>query len=415
MTRPLSPQFLVPLSVATTLLSAASGLADMIPVTDGRYVSARATYQGVSQEARYDADFFLPFDATSNPGVTLTAPCEGDPQSECTLGECAGWAHQLSQFFPNGLSFSGEADGRWGGEPSGDYEFDSTFRLRFRLDTVHRYNFFWQIDQGDWPTIGLTRGYIRLEGPETYLAIHQLTSGVLADSGFLGPGEYVIEARSWGGSYEQNWQGAVYAGQFICIPDTLPTLPYQPNDQVVGLGGTATFSAGGSCPTGTPTYQWRRNFVPLSNGGNISGATGPNLSIQNASASDSGYYDVIVTCGTIQTPSRLVHLGIVLTTAVVAEAVVPAHPVTLRAPMPNPFGSATSMSYTASRPVRITAEVYNAQGARVRSLVDGIASGSGTIAWNGETSSGRRAPAGIYFVRVEAGGVREMRKVVLLR
>jgi hypothetical protein len=44
-----------------------------------------------------------------------------------------------------------------------------------------------------------------------------------------------------------------------------------------------------------------------------------------------------------------------------------------------------------------------------------MVSGTGTVRWDGTTSVGVRAPAGIYFLRAEAGSIRENRKVVLLR
>jgi hypothetical protein len=48
--------------------------------------------------------------------------------------------------------------------------------------------------------------------------------------------------------------------------------------------------------SGDPTisYQWRRNGSNLSNGGNISGATSPTLSVANVSTSDAGSYDCVV-------------------------------------------------------------------------------------------------------------------------
>jgi len=44
-----------------------------------------------------------------------------------------------------------------------------------------------------------------------------------------------------------------------------------------------------------------------------------------------------------------------------------------------------------------------------------LLSGSGTIAWDGRTQAGERAPAGVYFVHLQLGAVRDTKKVVLLR
>jgi len=73
-----------------------------------------------------------------------------------------------------------------------------------------------------------------------------------------------------------------------------PTIPTQPKSLALYEGRTARFSitASGDTPL---TYQWRRNGANLSNGGNISGATTPSLTISNVSiAANAGNYDIVV-------------------------------------------------------------------------------------------------------------------------
>lgn len=67
----------------------------------------------------------------------------------------------------------------------------------------------------------------------------------------------------------------------------------EPVSLVLYAGRTATFSVTAS---GDPviTYQWRKNGVNLQNGGNISGATSPTLTIANVSAGDAASYDCVV-------------------------------------------------------------------------------------------------------------------------
>ena len=91
-----------------------------------------------------------------------------------------------------------------------------------------------------------------------------------------------------------------------------PAISNQPTNQEVCEGGPASFSVGatGSAAgnkkrsaqmmriepflTSSLTFQWRRNGSPLSNGGHISGADTPTLTINPSTAGDVGSYDVVV-------------------------------------------------------------------------------------------------------------------------
>jgi flagellar hook assembly protein FlgD len=79
------------------------------------------------------------------------------------------------------------------------------------------------------------------------------------------------------------------------------------------------------------------------------------------------------------------------------------------------FGVAVLVVDTVPPSTRMVAAVYDASGALVRELTHASMSGSGSIAWDGRTQAGERAPAGVYFVHLQAGAVRETKKVVLLR
>src|SRR5207249_415259 len=73
-----------------------------------------------------------------------------------------------------------------------------------------------------------------------------------------------------------------------CITPTPPFILSQPANQVVTVGGSATFSvvAGGSQPL---SYQWRFN------GANVAGATTSSLTLNNVLLSQAGNYLVQVT------------------------------------------------------------------------------------------------------------------------
>jgi hypothetical protein len=77
-----------------------------------------------------------------------------------------------------------------------------------------------------------------------------------------------------------------------------PQITLQPGSQGVADGQTTVFgvTAIGTLPL---SYQWRKQGIPLSDGGNIAGATTDLLTISPASFPDAGVYDVVVTnvCG----------------------------------------------------------------------------------------------------------------------
>jgi hypothetical protein len=83
---------------------------------------------------------------------------------------------------------------------------------------------------------------------------------------------------------------------------------------------------------------------------------------------------------------------------------------------PNPAGAGARIAFrveAATEPVR--AIVYDAAGRRVRRLLDApFVSGRHVIEWDGADDDGRRAGAGLYFVRVTIGGREHTARVVRL-
>lgn len=74
-----------------------------------------------------------------------------------------------------------------------------------------------------------------------------------------------------------------------CLPATT-----NPSPTSVNCGGTANFSVTGSFAA-TASYQWRKGTTPLVNGGPISGADGPTLTINPVVSADAGNYNCVVT------------------------------------------------------------------------------------------------------------------------
>lgn len=76
--------------------------------------------------------------------------------------------------------------------------------------------------------------------------------------------------------------------------NTAPSINTQPTSTSACVGSSASFAVVAS-GNPAPTYQWRKNTVNLNNGGNISGATTPTLTINPVGAGDAATYDVVVT------------------------------------------------------------------------------------------------------------------------
>jgi hypothetical protein len=92
-------------------------------------------------------------------------------------------------------------------------------------------------------------------------------------------------------------------------------------------------------------------------------------------------------------------------------------PTRLRPPVPNPFGTWTTMAFDlppGGGHARL--EVYDSNGRRIATLVNGTLDGGPHLArWNGTDQNGNTVGSGLYFCRLESGGTSEMRRVVMIR
>ena len=78
---------------------------------------------------------------------------------------------------------------------------------------------------------------------------------------------------------------------------------------------------------------------------------------------------------------------------------------------PNPFNPQTTITYQIDSPQHVRLDVFNAQGQRIQTLVDGMrATGDHHISFD---AAG--LPSGVYVYRVQAGGEMLTRKMILVR
>lgn len=92
------------------------------------------------------------------------------------------------------------------------------------------------------------------------------------------------------------------------------------------------------------------------------------------------------------------------------------HPPLLSAVRPNPMRSDAAVAFSLPARAHATLIVLDVQGRVVRRLLDGVVpAGEHRVVWDGRTDQGRRAAAGVYFLRGLVGERVESRRVVLSR
>jgi len=84
---------------------------------------------------------------------------------------------------------------------------------------------------------------------------------------------------------------------------------------------------------------------------------------------------------------------------------------------PNPFNPLTTIRYELEKPAVVSIEVFDAAGALVRRLITGaqMPAGNHTVDWQGRHDDGRSMAAGVYLVRMRAGGIDQTKAVTLLK
>ncbi len=84
--------------------------------------------------------------------------------------------------------------------------------------------------------------------------------------------------------------------------------------------------------------------------------------------------------------------------------------------VPNPFNPMTEVRFEMDAPGLVRVTIYDVTGRRVAGLVDeSLPAGSHGRIWQGRDDAGRPLPSGAYYLRLEADGRVDHRKVMLLK
>jgi len=93
-----------------------------------------------------------------------------------------------------------------------------------------------------------------------------------------------------------------------------------------------------------------------------------------------------------------------------------ATPATVRlASAPNPFRTATELRFDLPEAGPYAVEVFDVAGKRVQAFRGIGHAGANTLRWDGRNEAGREAGAGVYFLRLTAGGRTASRRAVLVK
>ena len=82
---------------------------------------------------------------------------------------------------------------------------------------------------------------------------------------------------------------------------------------------------------------------------------------------------------------------------------------------PNPVEGGTRISYELAAPGPVRLQIYDAVGRLVRTLASGTKpAGRHEVTWDRKTDHGSQVNAGVYFVRLEQGGMTDAEKLLIL-
>lgn len=83
---------------------------------------------------------------------------------------------------------------------------------------------------------------------------------------------------------------------------------------------------------------------------------------------------------------------------------------------PNPFNPITNISYSLAEDQKVNITVYNARGAKVKTLENSLKTvGKHSVVWKGNDSSGNIVASGIYFLKFQTNTKQTTKKLLLIK
>ena len=166
--------------------------------------------------------------------------------------------------------------------------------------------------------------------------------------------------------------------------------------------------------TGSMTNDTDGNFGPPFDGPLPTGS-GQALRFQGASnaLSTNNAANYAVTAGAAVFTNNAGNAGTINSLIGVPGADAPQ--IALGHPFPNPAYGAMTFFVSLPRTMRVRAAIYNLAGRRVRPLIDGVVpAGKSSYSWDALDPGGATVAPGVYFVGLEAEGVKRTQRFVLV-
>lgn len=83
---------------------------------------------------------------------------------------------------------------------------------------------------------------------------------------------------------------------------------------------------------------------------------------------------------------------------------------------PNPFNPKTEIPFSLTAKTQVSLVVFNVLGQQVRTVLDEVLpAGEHTAVWDGRDNDGNSVTTGVYFYRLQAGSIDQVKKMVLLK
>ena len=134
---------------------------------------------------------------------------------------------------------------------------------------------------------------------------------------------------------------------------------------------------------------------------------------------DEGNLQDTLTALTVNCPERsisVVRLSVRQPVGLERRQAKPVRSLRLESTFPNPFNSTVRIAFTLKHSGKVTVDLFNATGAKIKTLLqDYLSAGSREIYWNGKDDFGKSVASGVYFVRVQQGKEFVIGKLVYLK